>query len=340
MKILQIGLGNFGKRHLEAWHRLNLGGDLWIAEMDEAKWAETRIFNVAADHLVRDPFSMLDKVDVVDIVTPTDSHYELCRRALEAGKDVFLEKPMTMNSADARRLAELAESRRRLIQVGYYYRFHPASQRLKDEMASGRFGAIRYLTGNFMGFKRARNDVGVTHTDGIHFLDLFNWLLGTAPVEVYAVCRDHFKRGLEDFSIVLLTYPDGSVGKVESGYVQPGRWNDKVVPGALTTKEITVVGERLTAEIDFETEVLAIHDAHHELKSGTWAAVIGDSSHPLVEPCSPVQMVARELSAFLGAVERRKPAGPGPVDAGVNLAVLMEAIYESARTSAPVKICL
>ena len=338
MNILQVGLGNFGKRHLEAWHRLGLGERLFIAERDPSKWAETERFRVPKERLVTDPTECLNRVDLVDIVTPTDTHFALCKAALAAGKDVFVEKPMTMSSAEARQLVELAQRHKRFIQVGYYYRYHPISQYLKAQLAAGRFGPIRYVTGNFYGFKRARTDVGVTQADGIHFLDLFNWFLGGSPVEVYAVCRDHFGRGLEDFSILLLTYPDGSVGKVESGYVQPGRWKDKVVPGALTTKDIGLVGERASAEVDFETETLTIYDARHELRNGIWTAVVGDAVQPPIEPCDPVQMVSRELSAFLNAVEARQPPSAGPVESGVTLAALIEAIYESAARHEPVRI--
>jgi predicted dehydrogenase len=338
MDVLQVGLGNFGKRHLEAWHRLGFGERLWIAEPDEARWAETARYNFPKARLLRSAEPVLDRVQIVDIVTPTDSHFALAELALRAGKDVFLEKPMTMTSAQARELSELAQRLERLVQVGFYYRFHPASQRLKAELAAGRFGALRYLTGDFCGFKRARNDVGVTHTDGIHFLDLFNWLMQGQPAEVYAVCRDHFGRGLEDFSLVLLTYPDGTVAKLESGYIQPGRWKDKVVPGAMTTKQLTVVGERAAAELDFETETLTLHDAHHELCSGVWTAVVNGSVQVPLEPCDPVQMVCRELEAFLEAVRTRRSVGPGPVESGVQLAVLMEAIYESAKQGTPVRL--
>ena len=137
---------------------------------------------------------------------------------------------------------------------------------------------------------------------------------------------------------MLMTYADGTVAKVESGYVQPGRWKDKVVPGALTSKDIVVVGEAFTAEADFETESLTMHDAHHELRQGTWAAIVGPASVPPIEPCSPVQMVARELEAFLACTQSRAATMAGPVESGVNLAAIMEAIYESARTHAPVQI--
>lgn len=338
MDILQVGLGNFGKRHLEAWHRLGLGERLWIAEPDQAKWAETERLRFPKARLVRSIDEALERVAVVDIVTPTDSHAPLCRRALQAGKDVFIEKPMTLTSEEARQLAALAEDTKRLIQVGYYYRFHPIAEWIKGAIREGRLGILRYVTGRFMGFKRARTDVGVTHTDGIHFLDLFNWLLDSAPKDVYAVCRDHFHRGKEDFSIVLLTYPNGTVAQVESGYIQPGRWKDKVVAGAMTSKELTLVGERATVEADFETEAVTWHDVHHELRNGTWTPVMGGSTQPVVASCDPVQLVARELEAFLKSVQTRRPTEAGPVESGVNLAVLMEGIYESSSRGSPVRL--
>ena len=340
MKILQVGLGNFGKRHLEAWHRLGLGDHLWIAEPDQQRWDLARQYGLPGDRCVRSASEALQQVEIVDIVTPTEHHADLMQQALEAGKDVFVEKPMTMTSGDARRLVESADRLGRRIQVGYYYRFHPIAERLKAEISAGRLGAIRYLTGDFCGFKRARTDVGVTHTDGIHFLDLFNWLLDATPVDVFAVCRDHFGRQLEDFSIVLLTYPGGTVAKVESGYIQPGRWPDKVVDGAMTTKEITVVGETATAEVDFEAETFTITDVHHELRNGIWTPVRAEPTRIQVESCDPVQLVCRELEAFLTSVQHRGPTAAGPIDCGVNLAVLMECLYASADRHEAVRIDL
>ena len=336
--IVQVGLGNFGQRHLNAWKRLEMLGRLWIAERDERRRGEAQAAGIPADRIVSDAAQVLDRVDIVDIVTPSEQHMGPARAALAAGKDVFIEKPMTMTSADARELAETVERTGRILQVGYYYRFHPASQQLKALLDAGRLGGIRYITGDFRGFKRARNDVGVTHTDGIHFLDLFNWLLGAFPQDVYAVCRDHFGRGLEDFSVVLLTYPGGTVGKVESGYIQPGRWPDKVVAGAKTTKELTVVGDRATVEIDFEAETCTLTEARHESVNGVWAPQLGAPQTLPVESCDPVALVARELQAFLDAVKTRQPAQAGPIASGVRLAELMEGLYESARRGQPVRL--
>lgn len=338
-RILQVGLGAFGQNHLRAWQELGARDNLWVADLDPARLgAVQRAFALPSDRLTSDPAAALAQVDVVDIVTGTDSHYAVCAAALEAGKDVFIEKPMTATADEARRIRDLSERRSRILQVGYYYRWHPASVRAKSLIDSGELGDIRYLSGSFMGFKRARNDVGVTHTDAVHFIDLMNWLIGKSPTRVYAVTRDHFGRGLEDFSIVLLDYPGGVVGKVESGYIQPGRWRDRVVANAFTTKDVFVCGSRATVDIDFEQERLDLHRVHHELKQGVWTAVVEGSETPNTGTLAPVQMIAAELRSFLEAASSRRPPDADATSAGVVMADIVEGIYASARTGRPVDL--
>jgi UDP-N-acetylglucosamine 3-dehydrogenase len=212
------------------------------------------------------------------------------------------------------------------------------SRHCRELIARGDLGELRYLGGTFMGFKRARTDVGVTHTDAIHFLDLFNWLTGQRPARVFAVTRDHFGRGMEDLSLVVLEYASGLLARVESGYVQPGRWRDKVVPNAFTSKEVFVVGSRATAELDFETEQLLVHDVHHELVKGIWTAVVGDTRRPNAGTASPVDMVAAELDAFVNATRNGGAVLADIAECGVLLAREIEAIYESARRREPVAL--
>jgi len=339
MKILQIGLGGFGKNHLRAWNQLGLGKDLYIAELRAEAHVECQKYNLPSDRISTDYHDFLDKVDIVDVVTPSDTHHALCKDALLHGKDVFVEKPMTMNSEEAVELANIVERTGRILQIGYYYRFHPISKFIKQNIDSGEMGDLRYLSGNFMGFKRARTDVGVTHTDGIHFIDLFNWFLNEIPKEVYAVTRDHFRRGLEDTSIVLFTYNNDVLVKVESGYIQPGRWNDKVVPNAMTTKEIAVMGSQTTMEADFEIEKLQVYDVHHELIDGIWTAINNGGTSPNIGTASPIDQICLEFQAFLNSVETREKPLANVIDSGVYLAKIMEAVYKSAQIdrSVPIK---
>lgn len=329
-RILQIGAGGFGRNHVKAWYQIGHGDRLVVADLLQENLDRCRAFGLGPDQIVADYRTVIDSVDVVDVVTPSDTHHAICVDALRRGKHVFVEKPMTMTCAEARDVAAVVEASGRVLQVGYYYRFHPISPYIRDAIGSGRLGQIRYLAGTFMGFKRARTDVGVTHTDAIHFLDLFNWLLGTIPVRVHAVIRDHFGRGMEDLSLVTLEYPNGTIARLESGYIQPGRWRDKVVPNAFTTKEIFVCGSQATVEADFETEQLTVHDVHHELRNGVWTAVVGEARRPATGTATPVDMVAAELEAFLSTVAGERRSAADCLNCGVALATLMEAIYASA----------
>lgn len=335
-KVLLVGLGGFGRNHLRAWQEMKIGENLYVAELQTELHAELEIFNIPSDHISTNAADFLDKVDVVDIVTPSTSHFELCSMALKAGKDVFVEKPMTMTSEEATELAKLVKDTQAILQVGFYYRFHPISNLLKTMIDRGDLGEIRYFSGNFMGFKRARTDVGVTHTDGIHFIDLANWLLSALPTELYAVTRDHFSRGLEDCSLVLLQYPGGAFAKVESGYIQPGRWRDKVVPNAVTSKEIFICGTKATVEVDFETEYLVKHNVHQVFSNNTWTPVFEGTETLNSNTATPIQMIVAELRDFLDCVSTRRHPAASEVGSGVVLAKIMESIYESSDTKVPV----
>ena len=331
MKVLQIGLGGFGKNHIEAWARMGLADSLYVADLRPGAFELLKRYGISPEHFSADFREFLDGADVVDVVTPSDSHFPLCREAIEAGKDVFVEKPITVATKEAEALASLVEKTGKILQVGYYYRFHPISRFIKEQIDSGALGEIRYIAGNFLGFKRARNDVGVTHTDAIHFFDLYNWFLGPAETVLASVVRDHFGRGLEDTSLVVLEYPGGAIGRVESGYIQPGRWIEKVVPNAMTTKDLWVMGTKATIVADFEVEELAVHEIRHELIDGTWTAVRGGGHAPVIGTASPVDQVVMELEAFLDSVKTRKPPAAGVVNSGVHLARTMDAVYESSR---------
>ena len=330
MKILQIGLGGFGKFHLDAWIALGMREQLFVCDASRERLKLALDKGIPPANMAASVSDLLDQAAAVDIVTPTDSHAPLATQALLAGKDVFLEKPMTPNSREALELHRLAAEKGRILQVGYYYRVHPISEWMKAQITGGMLGEIRYVSGDFLGFKRCRTDVGVTHTDAIHFLDLINWLLDAEPVDVFAVIRDHFNRKLEDLSVVLLTYPGGIVANVESGYIQPGRWSDRVVPHAKTTKALTVCGSKATIEADFEAGTVELFEVRHELRDGVRQLVNGGSRRPAIAPLSPVDQVRREMEVFLECTRTRQQPAANSRDSGVRLAQLMEAIYQSA----------
>ncbi len=329
--VLQVGFGAFGPVHLEAWLRLGLGDRLWLADPDPAARARAAAYNLPAERRVADFRSVLDRVEVVDVLTSTPDHFPVCAAALEAGRDVFCEKPLTLSLDDAERLAVLVETTGRILQIGYYFRHHPLFRHARERVAAGDLGELRYLSGTFAGFKRARADMGVTASDAVHFLDYFNWLAGP-PEQLFAIRRDHLGRGLDDLALILLEYPGGVVGKLEAGLIQPGRHVDLITPGALTSKEVALCGAQGAIEIDFPAERLVWHRVRHELQAGLFRPVFEDARIRHLPPATAVDVLASQFREFLGHVAARTQPAADVRACGVGIARLLEAIERSARS--------
>jgi len=244
MKILLIGLGRWGEKHLRVLGEL--GVELWVSDVSEERRGFAVKAGVAAERAVADFRVALPHVDAVDLVTPADTHLALASECLTSGRDCFIEKPVTLTGAEGRALADVVRRTGRILQVGHIFRFHPVATALRERIQNGSVGRVRYCTGRFTGFKRPRTDVGVTQTDGIHYFDLFAYLLGQAPTAVTATLRDYLGRGMDDLSFTTVEY--GEVPAfIETGYFAPGTYRDCVI-----------VGDKATLAGDFGTAVVAI----------------------------------------------------------------------------------
>lgn len=319
-RILLIGLGRWGANHLRILQSMPI--ELFVAERDPARLNAS---GVAQSHRATDPQSLFQIIDAAVVVTPAQSHFELCHDLLEAGKDVFVEKPISLRSSDAKQLTELAKRNGLILQVGHIFRFDPASVWMRNAIAEGLFGEIKMLRANFSGFKRPRRDTGVTFADGIHFIDLFQFLLGTSPRRVHAVMRNFLGREeeMDDESLIVLEYDrrDGApiLATIEAGYHRPGK-----------TRELTIVGKNSSAVCDYNVAQykIKIFENQHAADSGEAKAVEGAVSQLEFPPEEPLRA---ELVAFLDSIERRTPPLVDGAD-GAEAVRIVEAALESART--------
>lgn len=319
-RILLIGLGRWGANHLRVLQSMPI--ELYVADTDPARLNAS---GVPQSHRSSDGRSFFPIVDAAVVVTPAQSHFEICRDLLEAGKDVFVEKPITSKSADARKLVQLAKRSGLILQVGHIFRFDPASVWMKDAIAQGRFGEIKMLRANFSGFKRPRMDTGVTFADGIHFIDLFRFLLGKSPRRVNGMMSNFMGRhdNMDDESLVVLEYDLGGpapvLATVEAGYHVPGKM-----------RQLTIAGKDLSAVCDYNVAQYKIKtfENRHVAADGEVKASEG-AMHQLEFP--PEEPLRAELAAFLDAIETRRPPMVDGTD-GMEAVRVVEAALESART--------
>jgi UDP-2-acetamido-3-amino-2,3-dideoxy-glucuronate N-acetyltransferase len=325
-KVLLLGLGRWGANHLRNLNAMPV--ELYVAEVDSKRLDPARKLGIPEARLTANYKDLVNQVDCAVVVTPAQSHYALCREFMEAGKDVFVEKPITLASKEARDLAELAEKRRRILQVGHILRFDPASLWLRDAAQSGQFGRVNMIRGHFGGFKRPRNDSGVMFADGIHFVDLFNFILGALPKSALAIHHDFLGRGMDDVSLVSLEY-ETAHGKtwatVENDYFIPGKF-----------REVIITGDKLSAVCDFNVAQYKIktYENLHVREKNDLKGVEG-AVHQI--ECPPEEPLLAELRAFVDSVQTRK-APRADAWAGYDSVRVLEAAIESTKTGKAVEL--
>jgi predicted dehydrogenase len=313
MNVLLVGLGRWGEKHLRVL--LQLGLTVWVADVDTARreWAVGQ--GVDRARAVGDFHGALPHVEAVDIVTPVGSHRDLAEACLKAGCHCFIEKPLAASVAAGRAVAAAGRSAGRVVQVGHIFRFHAVTATLLAALADDCIGAVRYATGRFSGFKRPRTDVGVTHTDAIHYFDLFAHLLGRDATRVSAVQRDYLGRGLDDMSLTTVWYGEVPV-VVEANYFVPGIHRDCVI-----------VGQRGALVADYGASTVSVHSGEHRRQGKGWDAVDTGKAELPAHGEEPLRL---ELAAFVAACQGRQRVSV-PAEAGVRALEVVEAAARSAR---------
>ena len=316
-RILLIGLGRWGANHLRLLKSMPV--ELFVSDLDQRRLSDS---GVPASHQATDPRTFFSKVDGAVVATPAQSHFELCKELLEMDKDVFVEKPITLVSAEAKTLTDIADRHGRILQVGHIFRFDSASLWLRNAIAQHQFGRLKTLRGKFYGFKRPRADTGVTFADGIHFIDLFNFFVGRPPRRVHAVLGDFMKRGMDDESMVTLEYEhEGQpvLAVVEAGYHTPGKM-----------REVTVTGEKLSAVCDYNVAQYKIKTFENRHVADGAAIKASEGAVQQLE-FSPEEPLRAELAAFVDSLETRQPP-LADGESGFQVVRVVEAALESART--------
>jgi predicted dehydrogenase len=313
VNVLLVGVGRWGEKHLRVL--CELGARVWAADIAPERRAWAVAQGIAAARVMADYRAALPQVEAVDIVTPADSHRAIAETCLDAGRHCFVEKPLAMTAADGRRLAALAAQRGRVLQVGHILRFHPVTATLKAALAAGRIGPIRYASGRFVSFKRPRLDVGVTHTDAIHYFDVFPYLFGRPASRVAALQRDFLGRGLDDLSVTIVHY-GGIPAIVEANYFGPG-----------TSRECVIVGERGSLVADYGASTVTLWEGEHRRQGSGWAAIdTGKESLPTAAD-EPLRL---ELEGFRDACAAGGPS-PGPAEDAIRALEVVEAAALAAR---------
>lgn len=229
-----VGVGYWGPKLIRNFLRIpevriRTVADIKSERLEEIgrQFPDIELLSNNPEAALRDP-----NADGVIIATPVHTHGEFVRRAIEYGKDVFVEKPLCCCPLEAAELVAAAQARGVLLCVGHVYMFHPSVLQAKSLIQSGELGSVRYLTATRTNFGPIRHDVSALWDLGCHDVGVFLDWLQSDPVSVTARGQSFLLPDIEDLSFATYTFPNGVLAHVKSSWLSLRK-----------VREITVVGD-------------------------------------------------------------------------------------------------
>ena len=218
-RVAVLGVGSLGKEHARIYSEMARAGLVQFAgvfdlNLESARQQAGRL----GVPIFPDMASAFSAVDAVSVVTPTSTHFAIAKAALEAGKHVLVEKPMTSTAPEAAELVALAQARRLVLQVGHVERFNPVYQYLEEAATDPRFIECHRLSP----FPARSTDIGVVLDLMIHDLDIVLAFVKAPLVSVDAVGIPVLSAS-EDIANARLRFANGCVANLTASRISPER---------------------------------------------------------------------------------------------------------------------
>lgn len=240
-----IGCGYWGPKLARNFNDLPGASLEMVADLREDRLEEIKQLYPATT-VTRNYTDLLgDRIDAVVIATPVNTHYPLAKEALQAGKHVMIEKPITAHSDHAKNLIELASQKQLVLMVGHTFEYNPAVEAVRNIIQSGELGTIYYLNSVRVNLGLLQPDINVMWDLAPHDLSIIRFVLGQDPVKVSARGAIFVNkiRNLHEVAYINMHFPNGVMANLHLSWVDP-----------VKQRTLTVVGSKKMLVYDDITE--------------------------------------------------------------------------------------
>jgi predicted dehydrogenase len=289
--IAVIGCGYWGKNLVRNFEKLNA----LVLCCDATPSGRAQASEIAPNAtVVADVREALEaNVEGVVIATPAETHYELARAALKAGKDVFVEKPLALTYEEGAALVRLADEQRRILMVGHVLEYHPAIIKLHQMIHAGELGKVRYISSNRLNLGKVRREENILWSFAPHDIAVILRLMHGTPFQVSAHGGSYVQANIADVTITHMLFDNGVRAHIYVSWLHPFK-----------EQRLVVIGSRKMASFDDVTKQLMLYDQRVEVHEGEPVPIKGGGDLVEFEKQEPLYL---ECRAFLQSIQTRKP---------------------------------
>jgi UDP-2-acetamido-3-amino-2,3-dideoxy-glucuronate N-acetyltransferase len=230
-RVAAVGVGYWGKNLVRNFHELGALAALCDAEavveaLCRDQYQDARFIRDYRDVLA-DP-----AIDAVALATPAVTHYEMAKAALNAGKDVLVEKPLAVDVKHGEELVKLAAARGRILMVGHILRYHPAILKLHQLIHEGALGKISYLYSNRLNIGKIRTEENILWSFAPHDISVMLSLLNEMPSRISCQGGAFLNSGVVDVTLSHFDFPSGVQAHIFVSWLHPVKEQKLVVVGS------------------------------------------------------------------------------------------------------------
>ena len=282
-KVALIGCGYWGKNLCRNFHAL---GALKRV-IDETESGQKNASEVTSGLAISSSFedALSDpEISAVALATPAETHKELSIRAMRAGKDVFVEKPMALTLEDAEDMRAVAQNEDKIIMVGHLLEYHPAVLKLRELIDSDELGKINYIYSNRLNFGKVRTEENALWSFAPHDVAVILRLMGRTPKQISATGGSYLTEGIEDTVISAMKFDDQTRAHIFVSWLHPFKEQRLVVVGdkkMASFDDVAPFGQKLA----LYPNTVKFEGGTPQLKKGDAQYIEHDEKEPLREEC-------------------------------------------------------
>jgi predicted dehydrogenase len=320
-----FGYGYWGPNMVRNFYANKDAKVIWVCDLSKNRLALVES-GYPSIKTTSDPKDIMNdpNVDAVVISTPVSAHFPLAKQALEGGKHVLLEKPMTTTVEESEKLVELAEKKKKVLMVDHTFLYTGAVRKMRKLVDKGELGDLYYFDSVRVNLGLFQHDVNVIWDLAPHDFAIMDYLLQKDPEMVSAVGMCHLG-DLENIAYVTVQYPGNLLGHVHVNWLAPVKVRTTLIGG---TKKMIVYDD------NEPSEKIKIYDkgvSYSQSKEDVYQMLVqyrsGDMLCPKLEPTEALRLVSKEFTDSIG--ENRKPLTDGV--AGLRVVKLLEASNQSIK---------